>query len=423
MEEKNAALDWLELMAGRGIGALAQKMQRQGGKKLFITGRQGIEHYPQSGVVAPQVVLDMLAVMPDFAENQYYYAKNQQTLVFKVILDDMPDSVLFIFWQQTENEDIAPLSGMLESARLALKWYLRGHKAFAKRLHEQRAAFFEGVFVKHNISVESMLAEQGIELHQDRKYAVMLMDMGTDMPLIPPADFRAKLLQFSQRYQTDLIYPLEWNGIYLVILSGLYVQQELGILSLKKRQELFARWQQLFSEVYKVVVSIGVGGDYPLAELHRSYQEARIALTFRQIKGERGFVQEFSGMGIFKELFTCDKARMVEFCRQTLDKLLAYDHDCDAGLQITLRTLLDTNFNYKLTAEKLFVHVNTVRYRCEKIAQLLEIDLNHPDTRFNLYAAIRVGDVLKALNLLQPGYVGNLSSHKSNGSHGTQTMF
>ena len=67
--------------------------------------------------------------------------------------------------------------------------------------------------------------------------------------------------------------------------------------------------------------------------------------------------------------------------------------------------------------------MNTVRYRCEKIAQLLEIDLNHPDTRFNLYAAIRGGDVLKALNLLQPGYVGNLSSHKSNGSHGTQTMF
>lgn len=80
MEEKNAALDWLELLAGRGIGALAQKMQRQGGKKLIITGRQGIEHYPQSGVVAPQVVLDMLAAMPDFAENQYYYAKNQQEL-------------------------------------------------------------------------------------------------------------------------------------------------------------------------------------------------------------------------------------------------------------------------------------------------------------------------------------------------------
>ncbi|MBP3781028.1 MAG: helix-turn-helix domain-containing protein [Selenomonas sp.] len=67
--------------------------------------------------------------------------------------------------------------------------------------------------------------------------------------------------------------------------------------------------------------------------------------------------------------------------------------------------------------------MNTVRYRCEKIAQLLEIDLNHPDTRFNLYAAIRVGDVLKALNLLQPGYVGTFGSHKNDGSHGTQTKF
>ena len=240
MEEKNAALDWLELMAGKGIGALALKMQRQGGKELIITGRQGIEHHPKSGVIASQAVLDMLAAMPDFDENQYYYAKNQQMLVFKVILDDAPDGVLFLFWQQAKNEDIAQLSAMQESARLAMKWYLRGHRAFAKRLHEQRAAFFEGVFIKHNISVESLLAEQGIEVHRDRKYAVMLMDMGADMPLIPPADFRAKLLQFSQRHQIELIYPLEWNGIYLVILSGLYVQQELGMLSLKKRQEL---WQ------------------------------------------------------------------------------------------------------------------------------------------------------------------------------------
>ena len=84
-------------------------------------------------------------------------------------------------------------------------------------------------------------------------------------------------------------------------------------------------------------------------------------------------------------------------------------YDCDAKLQITLRTLFDTNFSYKLTAEKLFIHVNTVRYRCDKIALLLAVDLNQPDTRFNLYAAFRVGDVLKVLNLLQPGYIGNIS--------------
>lgn len=422
MEEKNMALDWLELVASKGIKALGQKLQRKCGKKLIITGRQGIAHYPEAGIMAPAEEQELLANMPEFGENQYYYGKNQRMLVFKVVLEDMPDSILFLMWEQVDTEEIGAISSIVETAQLALKWYLRGHKEFARRLHEQRAAFFEGVFIKHNISVESLLKEQGIDIYSDREYAVMLMDMGEDKPLIPPADFRAKLLQFRQRHQTELIYPLEWNGLYLVILPGIYSQQEFNFLSAGKREELFARWQQLFSEAYKVDVSIGVGMSYPLADLHRSYHEARIALMFRQIKGEQGFVQEFADLGIFRELFGCEQERIIRFCRQTLDKLLAYDHDCDAGLQITLRTLMDTNFNYKVTAEKLFVHVNTVRYRCEKIAQLLDIDLNHPDTRFNLYAALRVGDVLKALNLLQPGYVGNIGNHKNSGT-GTQTLF
>jgi len=421
MEEKNGALAWLDLMGSKGLKAVGNKMQRQSGKKLVITGKQGIAHYPETGVMAPKAVQDMLAIMPDFADQQYYYAKNQQLLVFHVTLEDMPDSKLFLFWQQVKTEEIGGLISLFAEVRLALVWYLRGHKAFAQRLHEQRTAFFEGVFIKHNISVETLLKEQGIDIHSDREYAVMLMDMGRDMPLIPPADFRAKLLQFRQRHQTELIYPLEWDGVYLVIIPGIYSQQEFNFLSAGKRQEIFAQWQQLFSEAYEVEVAIGVGMSYPLTELHRSYREARIALTFRQIKGEKGFVQEFADLGVFRELFGCEQERIIRFCRMTLDKLLAYDHDCDAGLQITLRTLLDTNFNYKLTAEKLFVHVNTVRYRCDKIAQLLNIDLNHPDTRFNLYAAIRVGDVLKEMNLLQPGYVGNLHSHKNSG--GTQTLF
>ena len=129
-------------------------------------------------------------------------------------------------------------------------------------------------------------------------------------------------------------------------------------------------------------------------------------------------------MGIFCELFRCPPARIHTFCRQTLDKLLEYDHDYDADLQITLRTLLDDNFNYKATAEKLFLHVNTVRYRAEKISQLLGIDLNDPDTRFNLYAALRIGDVRKALGLLQPGYVGSIK-HARDAKHekGSKTVF
>ena len=223
----------------------------------------------------------------------------------------------------------------------------------------------------------------------------------------------------------SVIYPIKWRGLYIAILSGIYRQRDYKDLSDWNSQRLIEHWQQTFCEKYAVTLSIGVGRSYPLSELHRSYKEARIALKFRQIKGEQGFIQRYDDMGAFKELFSSETDSILEFCCQTLDKLLEYDHDCDADLQTTLRGLLESNFNDKMTADRLFVHVNTVRYRCEKIAQLLDIDWDNPDVRFNLYAAIRVGDVLKALDVLQPGYIGRLQNRHDSHKHqkSSQTIF
>ena len=68
--------------------------------------------------------------------------------------------------------------------------------------------------------------------------------------------------------------------------------------------------------------------------------------------------------------------------------------------------LLETNFNFKLTAERLFVHTNTVRYRYERISQLIDGKNISADMRINLYAALRVGEILREIDVLAPGYVG-----------------
>ena len=128
MEERNESIFWLELMASKGIKTLGQKLQERCGKKLIITDCQGIAHYPESGIMAPDEIQDLLEHMPEFAENQYYYAKNQQILVCKVILEDVPDGVLLLFWEQVNNGDIDAISKTVEHAQLALRWYLRGHR-------------------------------------------------------------------------------------------------------------------------------------------------------------------------------------------------------------------------------------------------------------------------------------------------------
>lgn len=75
----------------------------------------------------------------------------------------------------------------------------------------------------------------------------------------------------------------------------------------------------------------------------------------------------------------------------------------------TLRKLLESNFNFVQTAGQLFLHVNTIRYRYEKIEKLLEASLASPQVRGNLMVALLLWEVLEAAGLLERGVDSELS--------------
>ena len=62
----------------------------------------------------------------------------------------------------------------------------------------------------------------------------------------------------------------------------------------------------------------------------------------------------------------------------------------DKALLDTLTAYLTSGENLKNTAEFLYIHINTLKYRLEKISKLLECDLKNSDTRFRLRMAIIV---------------------------------
>ena len=60
-------------------------------------------------------------------------------------------------------------------------------------------------------------------------------------------------------------------------------------------------------------------------------------------------------------------------------------------LLYTLKVYLENNMNYSLTAEKLFVNVNTIRRRMEKINELVSIDWD------NYFERTKIGLMLQFL--------------------------
>lgn len=63
----------------------------------------------------------------------------------------------------------------------------------------------------------------------------------------------------------------------------------------------------------------------------------------------------------------------------------------------TLRMYLQCGGNKKEASQKLFVHVNTLNYRMQKLERLLGLDLKDPNTVFSLELALRIHDYLLIL--------------------------
>lgn len=83
-----------------------------------------------------------------------------------------------------------------------------------------------------------------------------------------------------------------------------------------------------------------------------------------------------------------DYAQLREYVETVLEKIINYENQYSTPLIDTLYTHIMCGFNARLTAEKLFIHYNSVRYRLDVLEQLgVEIQ-NKSKGHFDLYFAL-----------------------------------
>lgn len=87
------------------------------------------------------------------------------------------------------------------------------------------------------------------------------------------------------------------------------------------------------------------------------------------------YVVSVNDLGIFR--FFMKEDRFKQIAAVIPDKLTELCYS-DQELFDTLHTFFKTNRNYKQTAEALFLHPKTIRYRLNKVEELLKIDLTNP---------------------------------------------
>lgn len=402
---KQKAYELLQETINQGVNALGQFLETALNRHVLFIMYDGMEYYPEHRPAGKEW-RQRIKELPSFADKPYLYIQDQQLLVMQVSLPDTAACLYLLVWRVMA-DDISAIRKETEPAWLALTYFLRNEITVQRRVEQETNDVLSQAFGSRHFRIEDILADFDIRLDASQDYYVMLVNLGDSISDNTAVDFKASLRQFERKHREISMYPLFWRGKGVVILQDMREQEALTHAEVDSSlRSLIVSWQKLFSKRYGLLLSIGIGDCHPLKEMKAAYREAQVALAYGETKSQQGFCICFQDIGLLRPLFAGGMEPVLTFCRRTLGRIMDYDRENDADFLITLKLLMETNFNYKAAAEMLFVHVNTVRYRYDKIAQLLEKDLSDPDVRFDLYVAVRMSEILGVLHFLP---VGDLS--------------
>jgi sugar diacid utilization regulator len=135
-------------------------------------------------------------------------------------------------------------------------------------------------------------------------------------------------------------------------------------------------------------------------ELARAANEALLAANVAEgdQEGEDGHhVLAFDDTGAYRLLLSAmseDPAELQRFYAETIEPLVAYDDQYETDLVVTVEAFLDADGNVAGTAQRLFTHRHTIRYRLERVRELSGLDVGSTDGREKLSLGLKAMRVL-----------------------------
>lgn len=107
-------------------------------------------------------------------------------------------------------------------------------------------------------------------------------------------------------------------------------------------------------------------------EIKNAYEEANLVQNvYKEMSKDESSVKFYKDLGMYKLFHLIDdKESLKSFVNEKIGVLIESDKKNDMHLVTTLKTLIANNMNLKKTAETLFIHYNSLRYRVNKLKDL-----------------------------------------------------
>ena len=158
-------------------------------------------------------------------------------------------------------------------------------------------------------------------------------------------------------------------------------------------RELNKVCDRIGSENEPYTVSIGISSPVSdLAKFRQAYECAEQGLDIGRMFQDqaKGVVTHYEDLGLFRIVSLAESpASLQRFCQDAIGPLLAYDDEHGTDLVKTLRVYLEHSQNLAQTAKAMHVHYNTLRYRLERIREVLGDILDNQQQRLTIEIALQ----------------------------------
>ena len=137
-------------------------------------------------------------------------------------------------------------------------------------------------------------------------------------------------------------------------------------------------------------------------DLHRAGKEALLAANVA-LADAASEVLAFEETGAYRLLLPViseEPEELQRFYADTVEPLVGYDEQYEIGLVNTLETFLDCDANVAQSAQRLFTHRHTIRYRLERVRELTGLDVGSSDGRERLSLGLKA---MRVLGIPAPG--------------------
>jgi hypothetical protein len=240
------------------------------------------------------------------------------------------------------------------------------------------------------------LSKLNFSEHENHRFIVAQMFI--QEPLISfkeLAERKGKLSRLIHReitrfpYKT-LVLDRNMEMVFMFVISP-YGDKDQLVLKIKN---LFSGIQERAKDDLQFFSFVGFGRVVEaLHDVHISFRDTKRCVEYLLSKQKEGMIS-YSELGIQRLFMKTDREELQEFVHDLLGPILEYDRTRDSNLHLTLKTYLESDQNMSISAKKLFVHTNTIKYRLKTIRDILNMEILGGPSIFVLQLALHIQDYL-----------------------------